>query len=142
MNIPPKYEDLVFQLNELNKREAALREELEALRESYEAMRDRKNSIVDLQQRLTVAEQFVQKLVDCSKGQDSIATGYLSDIFAELKPVETLFEKGQRLFREGHGSSSLWGECSNDAELPEVHRGWMAAYDAAALKPAEAGEGS
>ena len=57
MNIPPKYEDLVFQLNELNKREAALREDLDELRESYEAMRDRKNSIVALQQRLTVAEQ-------------------------------------------------------------------------------------
>ena len=42
---------------EAAEREAALREELAALRESYEAMRDRKNSIVDLQQRLTVAEQ-------------------------------------------------------------------------------------
>ena len=62
MNIPPKYEDLVFQLNELNKREDALREDLDALRESYEAMRDRKNSIVDLQQRLTVAEQRVGEL--------------------------------------------------------------------------------
>lgn len=41
-----------------------------------------------LQQRLTVAEQFVQKLVDCSKGQDSIATGYLSDILDSLKPAE------------------------------------------------------
>lgn len=34
-----------------------LHNELAALRESYESMRDRKNSIVDLQQRLTVAEQ-------------------------------------------------------------------------------------
>lgn len=31
MNIPPKYEDLVFQLNDLNKREAKLREELSVL---------------------------------------------------------------------------------------------------------------
>ena len=101
------------------------------------AIEDANDKSKALQQRLTVAEQLVQKMVDCSKGQDSIATGYLSDILAELKPAETLFEKGQRLFREGHGSSSLWGECSNDAELPEVHRGWMAAYDAAALKPAD-----
>ena len=42
---------------EAAEREAALREELAALRESYEAMRDRKNSIVYLQQRLTVAER-------------------------------------------------------------------------------------
>lgn len=40
-----------------------------------------------LQQRLTVAEQRVQRMVDCSKGQDSIATGYLSDILALLKPA-------------------------------------------------------
>lgn len=44
-------------LSESKAREDALREELSALRESYEAMRDRKNSIVYLQQRLTVAEQ-------------------------------------------------------------------------------------
>lgn len=42
----------------------------------------------DLQQRLTVAEQFVKKMIDCSKGQDSIATGYLSDILDALKPAE------------------------------------------------------
>lgn len=44
-------------LSESKAREDALREELAALLESYEAMRDRKNSIVYLQQRLTVAEQ-------------------------------------------------------------------------------------
>ena len=44
-------------LNAALAREAALREELAALRESYEAMRDRKNSIVDLQQRLTFEER-------------------------------------------------------------------------------------
>ena len=57
MNIPLKYEDVVAKLDAALAREAAFREELTALRESYEAMRDRKNSIVDLQQRLTVAEQ-------------------------------------------------------------------------------------
>lgn len=39
-----------------------LHNELAALRESYESMRDRKNSIVDLQQRLTVAEQRAEDL--------------------------------------------------------------------------------
>ena len=62
MNIPPKYEDLVLKVAELERNEAALREELDALRESYEAMRDRKNSIVDLQQRLTVAEQRLSQV--------------------------------------------------------------------------------
>ena len=57
MTIPPKYEDLVLKVAELERREAALLEEMAALRESYEAMRDRKNSIVALQQRLTVAER-------------------------------------------------------------------------------------
>ena len=40
-----------------------------------------------LQQRLNVAEQRVQRMVDCSKGQDSVATGYLSDILTLLKPA-------------------------------------------------------
>ena len=39
----------------------------------------------DIQQRLTLAEQFVQKLIDCTKNQDSIATGYLSDILDVIK---------------------------------------------------------
>ena len=49
-------------LNSALAREDALREELDALRESYEAMRDRKSSIVDLQQRLTVAEHREEDL--------------------------------------------------------------------------------
>lgn len=35
--------------------------------------------------RLTDAEKFVQKMVDCTKGQDSVATGYLSDILDVIK---------------------------------------------------------
>lgn len=58
-------------------------------------------------------------------------------IDAEKRAGESLFEKGARLFREGYGPSSLWGECKSDSELPEVHRGWNAAYDADALKPVE-----
>ena len=68
MNIPPKYEDLVFQLNELNKREAALREEIEMAKQVQETT-DAIVTMVDgqrdhwiekcglLKQRLTVAEQ-------------------------------------------------------------------------------------
>ena len=62
MTTPPKYEDLVLKVAELERSEAALREELATLRESYESMRDRKNSIVDLQQRLTVTEQRAGEL--------------------------------------------------------------------------------
>ena len=74
MNIPPEYEDVVAKLDAALSREAALREELAALRESYEAMRDRKNSIVDLQQRLTVAErresEAREELLDLSRKLD------------------------------------------------------------------------
>lgn len=38
-----------------------------------------------IHKRLTDAEKFVQKMVDCTKGQDSIATGYLSDILDVVK---------------------------------------------------------
>ena len=58
-------------LNAALAREAALREELATLRESYEAMRDRKNSIVDLQQRLTVADQRVDDLEGLLRDADS-----------------------------------------------------------------------
>ena len=54
-------------LSESKAREDALREELAALLESYEAMRDRKNSIVYLQQRLTVAEQRETELIGLLK---------------------------------------------------------------------------
>ena len=64
MTTPPKYEDLVLKVAELERSEAALREELATLRESYESMRDRKNSIVDLQQRLTVAEKLLREVLE------------------------------------------------------------------------------
>lgn len=151
MNIPPKYEDVVAQLESSNKlcdslersmknhrhelglsmeREAALREELDNHDSASQLMNawvsekgqmpwvtainimatatkmsdEERQRLLDmdggsterralvaerdaLQQRLTVAEQFVQKMVDCTKGQGSIATGYLSDILAALKPT-------------------------------------------------------
>lgn len=54
MIIPPKYEDLVLR-------------------------------IADLERRLSETEEFLNKMVYCTKGQDSIATGYLSDILDVLK---------------------------------------------------------
>lgn len=73
MTTPPKYEDLVLKVAELERREAALLEELETLRESYESMRDRKNSIVYLQQRLTVAEQRSAELESAAREMLRIA---------------------------------------------------------------------
>lgn len=76
--------DAQSKLNAALAREAALREELYQAKEARDA--EMLNG-VRTQQRLTVAEQQVQRMVDCSKGQDSVATGYLSDILALLKPA-------------------------------------------------------
>ena len=54
MNIPPKYEDVVANLDAALAREAALRESLTDKREEYNKIGDRYDAI---QQRLTVAEQ-------------------------------------------------------------------------------------
>ena len=97
MNIPLKYEDVVANLDAALGREAALREELESIKASVDGYDSPEHAaqVADelghqcniLQQRLTVAEQRVQRMVECSKGQDSVATGYLSDILALLKPA-------------------------------------------------------
>lgn len=102
MNIPPEYEDVVAKLDAALSREAALREELAALRESYEAMRDRKNSIVDLQQRLTVAEKRASDLLIMLRmawGSDDVSAEDCRRIDAELKPAAEC----------GHGYSNLTG---------------------------------
>lgn len=61
-----------------------LQEELQVANNACSILTDLTKTISaekhDLQQCLTVAEQFVQKLINSSKNQDSIATGYLSDI--------------------------------------------------------------
>lgn len=41
--------------------------------------------VSELKRRLSEAEEFLNKMVYCTKGQDSIATGYLSDILDVLK---------------------------------------------------------
>ena len=87
MNIPPKYEDVMAQLDAALGREAAFREELAALRESYEAMRDRKNSIVDLQQRLTVAEQLLRRVIACGELTRIDHAELEADVCKWLEPV-------------------------------------------------------
>lgn len=62
--------------------EAALQKELEALK--FAAA----NVIVEgdaLQRRLTDAEHYVQKMIYCSRGQDSIAAGYLANILDVIR---------------------------------------------------------
>lgn len=74
---------------EAAEREASLREELSMERNITTGQRKSLDvcaeQINTLQKRLTVAEQFVQRMADCSKNQDSIATGYLSDILDVIK---------------------------------------------------------
>lgn len=82
------YDSLVHRSNRERvasyKREAVLRNDVLTLEKGGQLIvRD----MHEYRQRLTVAEQRVQRMVDCSKGQDSIATGYLSDILALLKPA-------------------------------------------------------
>lgn len=73
MNIPPKYEDVVAQLDAALGREAALREELATIRADRDAEKEMKAKARDqrdvqtiraceLQQRLTVAEQRAGEL--------------------------------------------------------------------------------
>lgn len=80
-------------LEKLQRNEAELREELDKVRDLHSQQccvfcndtGNLRSVNAELQQRLTVAEQFVQKMVDCTKGQDSVATGYLSDILDMIK---------------------------------------------------------
>lgn len=65
MNTPPKYEELVLKVAELDRREAALREELEKV--CGDEWRKDKRQIVGLQQRLTVAEQREAELIGLLK---------------------------------------------------------------------------
>ena len=67
MNTPPKYEELVLKVAELDRREDALREELESIKASVDGYDSPEHAAqvademgyqcIALQQRLTVAEQ-------------------------------------------------------------------------------------
>ena len=71
MNIPMKYEDVVAQLDAALGREAALREELSTLADDY---CEKVDDLIDLQQRLTVAEQWAGVMV--TKLGDAYEWGY------------------------------------------------------------------
>ena len=134
MNIPPKYEDLVFQLNELNKREAALREEIEMAKQVQETT-DAIVTMVDgqrdhwiekcglLKQRLTVAERRSEmlerefkKLRDVAHGCYQIASSYSGCI---------------------DGVEESGGDDHDDPSCAIFHRLYYAMFDAdAALKTA------
>lgn len=69
-------------IENLTAHEAALRNDVLTLEKGGQLIvRD----MHDYRQRLTDAEKFVQKMVDCTKGQHSVATGYLSDILDVIK---------------------------------------------------------
>ena len=86
MTIPPKYEDVVANLDAALGREAALRESLHDKREDYNKLGDRYDA---LQQRLTVSEQILREVQKAARKQDW-ASGYpeiFSRVDAALKPA-------------------------------------------------------
>ena len=131
-------------LSESKAREAALREELEALRESYASMRDRKNSIVDLQQRLTVAERRVCELESLSVKQAAL----LDELGIPLDEVDDLFGETLKNARRYEYLRSVMAI----ENFPGPHPEWSEPSEVdskriddlcdAALKPAAEGEWS
>ena len=150
MNIPPKYEDVVAKLNAALGREADLREELATLRESYESMRDRKNSIVDLQQRLTVAEQREsearEELLDLSRKLDVFYSR--SHGIKNLSAIEDANDKSKALQQRLTVAEQRAGKMEEllredyDAGDHNIFGTDLDSRIDAALKPAEEGEGS
>lgn len=92
-------------IENLTAQEAALREELATLRESYESMRDRKNSIVDLQQRLTVAEQRDNALKGLLIDTKTMLSNELSfELFEKIAPHIKRIDAALKPAAEGEGS--------------------------------------
>lgn len=60
---------------------AIIRPERNLYKASSEALEDQWNAA---ERRIADGIAYVQRLVNCSKNQDSVATGYLSDILAAL----------------------------------------------------------
>lgn len=91
MNIPPKYEDVVANLDAALGREVALREELSKLADDY---CEKVDDILDLQQRLTVAEQRSGEMEGLLSRCAAFTHDLLNpislrrDISAALKPAE------------------------------------------------------
>lgn len=95
MSIPPKYEDVVANLDAALGREAALRESLTDKREEYNKLGDRYDA---LQQRLTVAEQRSGEMEGLLSRCAAFTHDLLNpislrrDISAALKPAEDYSE--------------------------------------------------
>lgn len=107
MTTPPKYEDLVLKVAEMERREAALREELatsrEAFKEELEGVKYTRRKFRQerdaLQQRLTVAEQRADELEgllrECQPALDK--AGYSTwQIDEALKPAVEVEAIGTR----------------------------------------------
>lgn len=141
MNIPPKYEDLVFQLNELNKREAALREEIEMAKQVQEttdaivAMMDgQRDRWIEkcgiLKQRLTVAEQRAEDLKkllcdvinDAATGFAALKVDLANRVNDALNPADhpQCEECKGWGYHENHheGGGTECGECSGSGKAP------------------------
>ncbi|MDP9557808.1 UNVERIFIED_ORG: hypothetical protein J2W65_003456 [Pseudomonas parafulva] len=73
-------------------------------------------------ERLTKATAFVQRLVDCSGTQPSVATGYLRDILDELKgnttPTAPVERDERAAFEDNHRICDL----VRDEDCPEDYR--------------------
>lgn len=122
MNIPPKYEDLVLKVAEMERREVALREELE-LAKQVQAATDAIVTMVDgqrdrwiekcglLKQRLTVAEQRAVKFEglllrtnellyqiqgDPGAVPSSAIDAMRGEVFTALKPAKEVEALGTR----------------------------------------------
>lgn len=95
MNIPPKYEDVVANLDAALAREAALREELatsrEAFKEELEGVKYTRRKFRQerdaLQQRLTAAEQRADLLEGLLKSGSSPTYAHCSAVMEALKPA-------------------------------------------------------
>jgi hypothetical protein len=132
--------------------------ELSALREELAQSRDRKNSIVDLQQRLTAAEQrnaalveLLQRVVDSSvlsfeQDAPEELESLEADICAALNPnqVQSMTDRKALEYLNGQFGSEIivcekCGYESPTSEMDSAHfiREYLAS--SAALKPTESG---
>lgn len=98
MNIPPKYEDLVLKVAELEWRESSLLESLTDKREEYNKLGDRYDA---LQQRLTVAERRNTELARILRSLNDCTDWWGWGVDESLRaPVEAAL----KLAEEGEGS--------------------------------------
>ena len=159
MTTPPKYEDLVLKVAEMERRETALRESQTDKREEYNKLGDRYD---DLQQRLTVADrresEAREELLDLSRKLDVFYSrshgiknlSAIEDANDKSKALQQRLTVAEQLETELIGLLKLSLLAVDDvAENCEDQADWATANSmhalskriTAALKPAE-GEGS